>query len=492
MDADVLDKPGAPGLVYGKYRLIERIAAGGMGEVFVAEQFGIGRFARPAAVKLLLAHLVDDEILVKRFLQEAWIHGLLTHPNIVQVYDVGFEHNRYFIAMELVRGLSLSTLIRGMAELREYVSADLIAYIGRALCDGLRFAHELSTPEGVALNLVHRDVTPHNVLLGLDGAVKVADFGLVRVRRSAPSEKSLVVSTGFFETMAVPAGGGAPVAVPVRVVRAPTHVSSNLTAIGQVFGKVEYLSPEQFDGTPPDKRADIYGVGATLFHLAALRRPFDYTGEDWAQRPIAPSLRLEDLRSDLPKELLEAIATGMHPNVKRRFQNMRDFRNALPVPHHDISEELGRLVSRLLSFAEGIPKTRVGLEVSPNAATEDASGRPHDASASKVQARGAVDSAADATSDADSEEVAAQSSGAVTPVDGGPPGGRRGPTRRTSASAVTPAIRGLKGVAAPSNQPRVSMSLVVLLAALVAAGALFGWLLASGIAGRGASGLGAP
>jgi serine/threonine-protein kinase len=160
------------GLTFGRYQLLERVAAGGMGEVWVGLQTGIGKFQRPVAVKLLLPHLIDDPRLVKMFLQEARLGAQMTHANVVQVYDVGFEHDRYFIVMELVRGVSLSKLIAGLHGAQERLPLDLLAYVGRALAEGLHVAHEQRGPDGKPLHFVHLDVTPHNVLVSVYGAVK--------------------------------------------------------------------------------------------------------------------------------------------------------------------------------------------------------------------------------------------------------------------------------------------------------------------------------
>lgn len=298
------------GLTFGRYHLLERVAAGGMGEVWVGLQTGIGKFQRPVAVKLLLPHLIDDERLVKMFLQEARLGAQMTHANVVQVYDVGFEHDRYFIVMELVRGVSLSKLIAGLQGAQQRLSADLLAYVARSLCDGLFVAHEQRGSDGKPLHFVHRDVTPHNVLVSVDGAVKLTDFGIARV---AEGDK--------------------------------------LSKPGIVLGKLSYLPPEQLLGRPVDSRADVFAAGATLFHLAALEKPFEAsTGPtlDPMRLPIVP---LRVLRPDLPKELCEVIERAMRPDPAERFQTAREFRNALPVPSPEAPEALGALIRRVCAAA---------------------------------------------------------------------------------------------------------------------------------------------
>ncbi len=297
-------------LTFGRYQLLERVAAGGMGEVWVGLQTGIGKFQRPVAVKLLLPHLIDDPRLVKMFLQEARLGAAMTHANVVQVYDVGFEHDRYFIVMELVRGVSLSKLIAGLHGAQERLSADLLCFIGRSLCDGLFVAHEQKGADGKLLHFVHRDVTPHNVLVSVDGAVKLTDFGIARV---AEGDK--------------------------------------LSKPGLVLGKLSYLPPEQLLGQPVDARADVFAAGATLFHLAALEKPFESTTGPTLDPMRLPIVPLRVMRPDLPKALCEAIERAMRPSLDERFASARDFRNALPVASPEAPDALGALIRRVCAAA---------------------------------------------------------------------------------------------------------------------------------------------
>lgn len=300
----------ANGLVFGRYRLIERIAAGGMGEVYIALQTGIGQFSRPIAVKLLLPHLADDPKSVSMFLTEARIGAQLTHANIVQVYDVGLENDRYFIAMELVRGVALSKLIAGLKGNQEFLSVELLAWIGRCLCDGLHVAHEATGPDGQPMQLVHRDVTPHNVLVSVDGAVKLTDFGIARVADA-----------------------------------------DRLSRPGVVMGKLGYLAPEQITGQVLDRRVDLFAAGATMYHLAALEKPFDTpTGASFDPSRL-PTVPLRVCRPDLPRSVVDAIEQAMHPDASQRFATAKEFRNAWPVPGPDVADELGRLLRRVCGAA---------------------------------------------------------------------------------------------------------------------------------------------
>ena len=298
------------GLQFGRYVLLDRIAAGGMGEVYVGLQTGIGEFSRPVAVKLLLPHLSEDQKIISMFLREARLAAQMTHANIAQVYDVGFEHDRYFIAMELVRGVSLSKLISGLRGAGRQVSAELLVYVARSLCDGLHVAHEQRGPDGTPLGVVHRDVTPHNLLVSIDGAVKLTDFGIARVAQG-----------------------------------------DHLSKPGEVMGKLGYLAPEQLLGEDIDRRVDLFAAGATLFHFAALEKPFDTpTGQllDPHRLPRAP---LRVFRPDLPRPLVEAIERAMNVDPQQRFATARDFRLALPEVAPNQDEVLGKLVTEVCSAA---------------------------------------------------------------------------------------------------------------------------------------------
>lgn len=297
-------------LTVGRYTLIERIAAGGMGEVYIGLMTGIGRFERPIAVKLLLPHLGSDPKIVSMFLTEARIGAQLSHANIAQVYDVGLERDRYFIAMELVRGVSLTKLVAGLKGAREQLPPELLAYIGRCLCEGLHVAHEQRGPDGVSLELVHRDVTPHNVLISVDGAVKLTDFGIARVADA-----------------------------------------DRLSRPGVVMGKLGYLAPEQLTGQPIDRRVDVFAAGATMFTLSALEKPFETATGTALDPSRLPTVPLRVLRPDLPRQLVNAVERAMEPDLARRFATAKDFRNALPVPGPDCAEELGKVLRRVCSAA---------------------------------------------------------------------------------------------------------------------------------------------
>jgi eukaryotic-like serine/threonine-protein kinase len=296
------------GIPLGRYLLGERLAIGGMGEVYLAVQTGMGRFQKPLALKLLLPHLADSPRAVQMFLDEAHLAARMNHPNVAQIFDVGVENGRYFMAMELVRGVSLSKLIQALKNDRRRVSPAVAAYVARALCDGLHHAHEQVDPDGIPLNLVHRDVNPQNVLVSVDGAVKLTDFGIARAETTAGH-----------------------------------------TTPGTIMGKFAYLAPEQANAMPLDRRVDIFAAGVTLFHLATLHSPFEREHEASTLLAICrdelPDLRV--FRPDLAESFLAAIHRATQKDPTKRFATAREFRDALDSSPEGGADELGQWVREL-------------------------------------------------------------------------------------------------------------------------------------------------
>jgi len=337
-------------LELGQYKLLKRLAAGGMGEVYVGVRTGIGDFEKPLAIKLLLPHLSDDASAVGRFLDEARLSARMNHPNIAQVFDVGLVDERYFIAMELVRGASLSQLIKALKLMKLVASPAVISWVGRSLCDGLQHAHTL-TIKGEAQHVVHRDVTPHNVLISTDGVVKLTDFGVARMR-----------------------------------------MQSGATGVGKVIGKLSYMPPEQLRGVV-DERADLFGIGATLFHLATLDRPFEAGS---SSDPITGfherRLRnLAELRPDLPARLVAAIQHALEADREKRPASARAMRDELPEWGAG-QEELATLIrttcAAVVDQVDELTR-RSGQERTPEVAVSGPAERLNEASApGRTSARG--------------------------------------------------------------------------------------------------------
>jgi serine/threonine protein kinase len=217
----------------GRYELIARLAVGGMAEVYLARHGELSGFKTLVVVKKVLPHLAENPEFISMFLDEARIASLLDHPNVVRIVEVGRAENDYFLAMELVQGKPLASLIRRANERQQALDPKLAALIMAQAAAGLHHAHGVSDAEGHPLGLVHRDVSPKNILVSFEGGVKVIDFGIAR---------------------------------------AMGRISQTNT--GGMKGTVGYMSPEQAKSEPIDRRADVFACGVVLWESLTSRRLF--------------------------------------------------------------------------------------------------------------------------------------------------------------------------------------------------------------------------
>ncbi len=254
----------------GRYELLHKIAAGGMAEIFLARQWGQGGFFRDVVIKRLFPHYAEHEHALRMFQDEARLLAELSHPNIPQVYDLGYADGYWYLAMEYVRGVSLADLCRAAAKANKPMPLAVAIGIVHQVCMALHHAHERHDREGRALRIVHRDVTPHNIMISLDAVVKVLDFGVA-------------LTTARIDTDA-----------------------------GVVRGTYAYMGPEQVRGKPLDKRADVFAVGVILHELTTGRRLF--RGNDIQvmtqiveQDVPPPSSMLPSFPTDLEQVVLGAL-----------------------------------------------------------------------------------------------------------------------------------------------------------------------------------------
>ena len=258
------------GIPFGSYLLLKRLARGGMAEVFLARESGPGGFERKVALKRILPHLVDTPDFVRMFLDEARLAGRLTHPNIVHIYEFGQVDEHYFIAMEFVDGVHAGTLIERGAY--EKMPAALVARIGADACAGLNYAHNIKGNDNLPLQLVHRDVSPPNLMISQDGVVKLVDFGIAKA-----------VST------------------------------VEKTQPGIVKGKFAYMSPEQTMGMKLDGKSDVFSLTLVLWELLAGRVAVDRADPVAAMTAIRdgqlPSIR--DARPDIAPKLAAALEAAL-------------------------------------------------------------------------------------------------------------------------------------------------------------------------------------
>ena len=282
---------------YGKYQLLEKLATGGMAEVFRAVSTSIGGFQKLVALKRILPHLSTDGEFVSLFIDEAKLTVSLSHGNIVQVFDFGRIENNYFLAMELVDGRDMTQLLIKQSQRRQTVPLEVALFILIETLRGLEYAHTRQSRDGEPLGVVHRDVSPHNVLVSYDGEVKITDFGIAKAR---------------------------------------TKVS--LTRPGVVLGKFAYMSPEQARGREIDARSDVYSAGVTLYETLTGRRLF--YSEDPAQ--ILAKVRNPNVpppsryNPSLPPQVDRLVLKALAIEVEDRFQSARELSGALET-------ELGRV-----------------------------------------------------------------------------------------------------------------------------------------------------
>ncbi|XXF78839.1 protein kinase [Myxococcaceae bacterium GXIMD 01537] len=312
------------------YRLVRRLASGGMAEVFLAKVLGAEGFEKPVAVKRVLPSLVNDREFVELFLREARLTVSLQHANIVQVFDLGAVRGQYYMVMEFVDGENLRALQRSAMEQRVPLGLREVCFIVQQVTEGLAYAHEKADPAGRPLGIVHRDVNPSNVMVSATGEVKLADFGIAK---------------------AANVQGG--------------------TQVGVVKGKMGYLAPEQVRGGPADQRADLFLIGLLLYELLAGRPLFG--GPDYFQ--TLRNISNFDVKSlvpvaGVPAPLWGIVTRALAPEPDARYQRARELADALQHYLFENRLSVGRQdVARL--FARSFPHRRSPLEEGMEGRCED-------------------------------------------------------------------------------------------------------------------------
>jgi eukaryotic-like serine/threonine-protein kinase len=301
-------QPGLPKRI-GRYEVLGQLAAGGMAEILLARLSGRAGFERAVVIKRILRTLASREAFVKMFLDEARIVASLRHANVVDVQELGEHEGEVFLVMEYVPGENVSSLLKRTVAAGELLDPRLAAHVIAEACAGLHAAHEL-TDDGRPQNLVHRDVSPQNLLVGYDGHVKLVDFGVALV-----DEKT------------------------------------TRTEPGEVKGKFDYMSPEQMLGKPLDRRSDLFSAGVVLYELSTGRRLFKRkshakTIEAITREPIVPPSRV---RPDYPPALEAIVLRALSKSPEDRYASAADMRSDLVA----IARELANPVDAL---AEGMRK----------------------------------------------------------------------------------------------------------------------------------------
>jgi serine/threonine protein kinase len=273
----------------GRFQIIGRLATGGMAEVYLALSGELQGYRTLLVVKRILPHLAQNRQFIGMFLDEARLAALLDHPNIVRIIEVGHDGEEYFLAMELVQGKPLSAVLRKAARERRPPSPALAAYIIAQAASGLGYAHALTDGDGRPLGVVHRDVSPQNVLLSFEGAVKMIDFGVARA----------------FGRVAHTSPGG-------------------------LKGKIEYMSPEQASAEEVDHRADVFALGVVLWEVLTGRRLYRRETELATMRAILddPIPRPSEV-ADVPAELDAVVMRALRKRRDARFASAHEMAQAL-------------------------------------------------------------------------------------------------------------------------------------------------------------------
>jgi serine/threonine protein kinase len=279
--------------VLGRYRVVRKLARGGMGAVYLARTEGAQGFARPVVIKRVLAALMDDDEIAQMFIREARILSNLQHPNIVQVLDFGQESDgAYVMVLDYVHGYHLGQWERFVQQGRGEVPLHFALHIVLRVLDALHYAHTLKRPDGKDLQVIHRDVTPSNVLLDLQGTVKLLDFGIARVSGDE---------------------------------------SEFLTERPKLKGKFPYLAPEIFKGQEPTVQSDVYSTAVVLFELLTGTNPFSgrETADIYHKVLTATVPSVHALRDEAPEPIDEVLQKALNKEPAERYQSAAEFADAL-------------------------------------------------------------------------------------------------------------------------------------------------------------------
>ncbi len=298
LDAQVRARESYRGLItaaekqwkLGRYELVRHLATGGMADVLLARATGIEGFERHVVLKRIHKEHAKDVHFVQMFLDEARLAAALHHHNIVQVYDIGQEAGEYFFAMEYLHGVDLRKILTEVYDHDQQVPIEHVVTIGLAAADALHHAHELRSADRKPLGIVHRDVSPANIIVTFDGNVKVCDFGIAKATQRTTETNS-----------------------------------------GVMKGKVAYMSPEQCVGIPVDRRSDIFCLGIVLYELVTVRRLFKAENDFLTMSSITQGVipKPTEFRADLPLALEAIILRALAQNPADRFQTANELRTAL-------------------------------------------------------------------------------------------------------------------------------------------------------------------
>jgi hypothetical protein len=305
---------------YGRYQLIQKLATGGMAEIFLARQAGVGGLARPLVVKRIKELLANDEEFVRMFLDEARIAARLNHPNIVQISDLGAAGGTFYIAMEFIHGDDLRRIWRRCQLSGRELPVELVLRIIADACAGLDYAHRRVDPSGKPLSIVHRDISPQNILVSFDGAVKLVDFGIAKA-----ADMGTVTQTGVLK------------------------------------GKYSYMSPEQAEGHRVDLRSDVFSLGVVLYELLTGQRLFRRLTELQTLRAVT-ECRIEapsSVSDRVPAALDAVVQKALARRAEERYGSAAELQSALEawMTNHQVHASSGEVAAFMRElYAERLTK----------------------------------------------------------------------------------------------------------------------------------------
>jgi len=296
---------------FGKYELLELVGRGGMAEIYRARTVGLGGFEHYCAIKKILPHLNENQEFITMLVDEAKIAVSLQHANIVAVHDLGKIDGSLYIAMEYVHGMDLATILKTCAYNNFLIPFEHSVQIGMQVCAGMGAAHTKTDEHGVNLGIIHRDISPHNILISYDGEVKIIDFGVAKAS--------------------------------IKM----THTMS-----GIIKGKLLYMAPEQAMAKEIDQRADLFSLGLVLYKMVTHQLPFEGENEfqiynKLVQGKVTPPRKLNPR---VPPSLDELIVKSLRRKPEQRFQDAFEFRSALNTVLAELAP--GYSPSRLAAFME--------------------------------------------------------------------------------------------------------------------------------------------
>lgn len=317
-----------PGRAFGKYRLLEKIGAGGMAEIYKASVAGPDGFEKILVVKKILPAYAQNQAFIRMLVAEAKVSSCLQHANIVQIFELGEIEGQYYIAMEYVNGADLLHILTECTKRGVKPETKLVLYIVSEICKGLAYAHDATDTNGRPLHIIHRDVSPSNILISRQGDVKIMDFGVARADLERASEER-----------------------------------KRNTQSGVLKGKLGYMSCEQVVGSEIDRRSDIFALGIMLFECLTLKRLF------LGKTDLETLINIRDVKIEgklqkhayIPKPIQQILRTSLAKNVGERYRTASDFQEAIldylfERRERVSSRDLAEFVTGLLDDSAALPK----------------------------------------------------------------------------------------------------------------------------------------